>query len=121
MWTGIEYEVASLLLFEGFTEEGLSLVKAVRDRHDGYKRNPWSEVESGNYYVRSMASFGVYLALTGFECDNIKHTISFSPQLNKDKFSCFWCNGKAWGIYQQKGGKRELKVLYGQEEHLHFK
>lgn len=121
VWTGIEYEVASLLLFEGFTEEGLSLVKAVRDRHDGYRRNPWSEVESGNYYVRSMASYGVYLALTGFACDNIKHTISFCPQLNVEKFSCFWCNGKAWGIYRQNGGKRELKVLYGQEEHLQFK
>ncbi|MDO4332207.1 MAG: GH116 family glycosyl-hydrolase [Eubacteriales bacterium] len=119
VWTGIEYEVASLLLFEGFTEEGLSLVKAVRDRHDGYKRNPWSEVESGNYYVRSMASFGVYLALTGFTCDNIRHTISFSPKLNAEQFSCFWCNGRAWGIYRQNaGGKKELEVLYGQKDSL---
>ena len=127
VWTGIEYEIAALLLFEGLTEEGLTLVKSIRDRHDGYKRNPWSEVESGNYYVRSMASYSILLALTGFKFNHEEGTISFDPQINKNDFQCFWSNGKAWGIYRQKkdslSGKieKKLEVLYGQENGIQIK
>ncbi|WP_343247060.1 GH116 family glycosyl-hydrolase [Diplocloster hominis] len=124
VWTGIEYEVAALLLFEGLTEEGLTVVKAVRERHDGYKRNPWSEVESGNYYTRSMASYGVYLALTGFSFDHGSHTLSFKPQVNEEDFSGFWCNGRAWGTYRQKRNpasgelEKSMEVLYGDDTGL---
>lgn len=124
VWTGIEYEAATLLLYSGLIDEGLTVVKAVRDRHDGYRRNPWSEVESGNYYTRSMASYGVLLALTGFAFDHRTGTISFKPQINGDDFSSFWCNGKAWGIYHQKKDAqtgelhKEMEVLYGQGDDI---
>ncbi|HYA48107.1 MAG TPA: GH116 family glycosyl-hydrolase, partial [Burkholderiales bacterium] len=35
VWTGIEYQVASHLIYEGLVDEGLSVVKAARDRYDG--------------------------------------------------------------------------------------
>ena len=57
VWTGIEYQVASHLIEEGFVEEGLTIVKAVRFRYDGHRRNPWNEYECGNYYARAMASY----------------------------------------------------------------
>lgn len=122
VWTGIEYEVAVLLIYQGLTEEGLTVAKAVRDRHDGYRRNPWSEVESGNYYVRSMASYGLLNALTGFRFDHKKHTVSFQPQINEHDFRCFWCNGREWGTYSQKADpetgevKKAIEVLYGNSE-----
>jgi uncharacterized protein (DUF608 family) len=65
VWTGIEYQVASHLIYEGLLEEGLSIVKAVRDRYDGLRRNPWDEVECGHHYARAMSSWGVLLALSG--------------------------------------------------------
>ena len=46
---GIEYQVASHLIYEGLLEEGLSVVRAVRDRYDGFRRNPWDEVECGHH------------------------------------------------------------------------
>ena len=52
VWSGIEYQVATHLIFEGFVEEGLAVVKAVRERYNGYDWNPWNEVECGNHYVR---------------------------------------------------------------------
>jgi len=39
VWTGIEYQVAAHLIYEGFVEEGLTIVRAVRKRYDGYRRN----------------------------------------------------------------------------------
>lgn len=118
VWTGIEYEVAALLIHYGRLEEGLTVLKTIRDRHDGYKRNPWSDNESGYYYTRAMASYGAYLALCGYSCDLVKGTISFSPKMNKKHFSAFWSNGRAWGVYTQdeKEGKldKKLEVLYGE-------
>ena len=69
VWTGIEYQVAAHLIYEGCVEEGLEIVEAVRDRHDGVRRNPWDEVECGHHYARSMASWALLLALSGFHYD----------------------------------------------------
>lgn len=118
VWTGIEYQVAAHLIYEGFVDEGLTIVKAVRERHDGYRRNPWNEVECGHHYARSLASWAVLTALTGFQYDMIEGTMSFEPVINQDNFSTFWSTGKAWGVYRQikdQNGEiqREIEVLYG--------
>jgi len=122
VWTGIEYQVAAHLIYEGFVEEGLTIVKAVRERHDGYRRNPWNEVECGHHYARSMASWAVLTALSGFRYDMVKGTMSFSPAVSKEDFRTFWSTGKAWGIYSQHidpatGEKKwNIEVLYGSLE-----
>ncbi len=118
VWTGIEYQVAAHLIYEGFVDEGLTIVKSVRDRHNGYKRNPWNEVECGHHYARSMASWGVLTALTGFRCDLVNKKLYFSPKLNTDNFTAFWSCGTAWGTFEQKrssDGEFEctVNVLYG--------
>lgn len=118
VWTGIEYQVAANLIYEGFIYEGLSVVKAVRDRHDGIRRNPWNEVECGHHYARSLASYGVYLALTGYRYDLSQGKIGFQPKIFQDDFQCFFSTGKGWGIYRRKvqaEGKisQTLECLYG--------
>lgn len=119
VWTGIEYQVASELIFNGFVDEGLTMVKSIRDRYDGYKRNPFSEVESGHHYTRAMASWALLLALSGFKYDMYKGKISFAPVINQDDFSTFWSTGTAWGIYKQKKDTKteklesKIEVLYG--------
>ena len=47
VWTGIEYQVAAHLIYEGYVDEGVRIVRAVRNRYDGQRRNPWNEVECG--------------------------------------------------------------------------
>lgn len=119
VWTGIEYQVAAHLIYEGFVPEGLTLVKAVRERHDGYRRNPWNEVECGHHYARSMASWALLLALSGFQYDLVRGMIRFQPALSADHFKTFWSTGKAWGMYSQwkkpdTGGiEWKIDVLYG--------
>jgi non-lysosomal glucosylceramidase len=120
VWTGIEYQVAAHLIYEGFVQEGLSLVKAVRDRHDGYKRNPWNEVECGHHYARSMASWALLTSLSGYSFDMVNRTLSFAPRINEEQFSCFWSTGTAWGVYNQTintaTGEKDwsIDVLYGE-------
>jgi len=62
----VNTRVASDLIAEGFTKEGLTIVKALRSRYDGRVRNPWNEYECGNYYARAMASYALLGALSGF-------------------------------------------------------
>lgn len=124
VWSGIEYQVAAHLIFEGFVEEGLAVVKAVRERYNGYDWNPWNEVECGNHYVRSMASWSLLIALSGYRFDLVHNEISFQPVINQDDFRCFFSNAKNWGVYSQKRdpetGALETKVeiLYGEEQNF---
>jgi hypothetical protein len=102
VWTGIEYQVASHLIYEGLLEEGLSVVKAVRDRYDGFRRNPWNEVECGHHYARAMSSWGVLLALAGFSYSGPEMRIGFDPKMNAGDFRMVWTAGSGWGRYSQK-------------------
>jgi len=124
VWSGFEYQTATHLIYEGFFDEALTLVEAVRGRHDGIKRNPWNEVECGSHYVRAMASWGLLIAASGFGYDLTKDELSFAPKISQDAFNCFFSTDKCWGIYKQQidavSGelKRSIEVLYGDGEGL---
>ena len=111
VWTGIEYQVASHLIYEGFVEEGLKIVEAVRMRHDGIERSPWNEVECGHHYARSLASYGVLLALTGFHCDAVNKILTFKPAKAEADFKAFFCCADGWGIYHHSD--KRIECLYG--------
>ncbi|MGB9863969.1 MAG: GH116 family glycosyl-hydrolase [Candidatus Saccharicenans sp.] len=118
VWTGIEYQVASHLIYEGMLREGLSIVKAVRERYDGRRRNPWNEVECGHHYARAMSSWGLLLALSGFNYSVPEGRLGFAPALMPEDFRAFWSLGPAWGTYEQhlnpnKVFTAELKLEQG--------
>jgi len=113
VWTGIEYQVASHLIYEGFVDDGLRIVTATRARHDGVKRNPWDEVECGHHYARSLAGYGVLLALTGFHPDAVNKTLSFRPAIAVEHFKGFFCCADGWGVYHQTGDEQWIETLYG--------
>lgn len=96
--TGFEYAFAGLLISEGFVEEGVEVVRAIRDRYDGAKRNPWNEIECGSNYARPMASFALLPIFSGFTFDMPNGRIGFSPVVSGD-FRCFWSVGTGWGDF----------------------
>lgn len=117
VWTGIEYQVAAHLIFEGYVTEGLDIVRAVRNRYDGERRNPWNEVECGHHYARAMSSWSVLLALSGYKYSGPDKMITFYPRINVENFTGFWCNDSGWGLYYQNFGssrlEADIRVLYG--------
>jgi len=94
--TGFEYSFAGLLCSRGKYEDGFKVVKAIRDRFDGGKRNPWNEFECGSNYARSMASYSLVPILSGFEFDMPKGYIGFKPYKDGE-FSCIWSVAGSWG------------------------
>jgi uncharacterized protein (DUF608 family) len=117
VWCGVEYQVASHLIYEGFVDEGLAVTRGARERHRGDRRNPWDEFECGHHYARSMASYAVMTALAGFSCNMAEGRMGFAPRVFANDFRVFWSVGTGWGTYAQKaaGEKRTitLEVKYG--------
>lgn len=112
VWTGIEYQVATHLIYEGLVDEGLSIVRAVRDRHDGRRRSPWNEVECGNHYARSLASWGPVIALSGVDHDAPSGTLTVRPRLDAPTVSTILTTGSGWGELTLTAGGARL-VLHG--------
>ncbi len=105
---GFEYQVAGHMIWEGMVMEGLAVTRAVHDRYAASRRNPWNEVECGDHYARSMASYGVYLAACGFEYDGPTGRIGFSPRLTPDDFKCAFTSAQGWGTFRQKRNAQSL-------------
>lgn len=110
--TGFEYALSGLLCSEGKINEGIKVAKAVRDRFDGKKRNPWNEFECGSNYARSMASYALIPILSGFEFDMPHNHIGFNPY-KKDKFNCIWSLDNVWGSIAIDTEKATLSVFEG--------
>lgn len=99
---GFEYQVAGHMIWEGLVKEGLSVTRAVHDRYHASRRNPWNEVECGDHYARSMASYGVYLAACGFVYHGPDQHIGFAPRLSPENFKCAFTGAEGWGSFTQK-------------------
>lgn len=108
---GFEYQVAGHMIWEGMVQEGLAITRAVHDRYHAAKRNPWNEVECGDHYARSMASYGVFLAACGFEYNGPKGQIGFAPRLTPENFRVPFTVAEGWGSYSQQTEGRGLRSV----------
>lgn len=102
VWTGIEYEVATLMIQEGLINEALAIVRTAHDRYTSGGRNPWNEIECGDHYARAMSSWSVLLAAQGFRYHGPKGILGFAPRLQQDNFKSFFSTAEGWGSFSQK-------------------
>jgi hypothetical protein len=114
VWTGMEYQVASHLIQEGFVEEGLTIVKALRSRYDGRTRNPWNEYECGNWYARAMSSYSLLGALSGFRYSAVERTLWFGPRLNIRPFKSFFSAASGFGVIALDGKSVSVQMIEGE-------
>ncbi|HLK62306.1 MAG TPA: GH116 family glycosyl-hydrolase [Bryobacteraceae bacterium] len=109
-WTGIEYLVASQMLFAGMRREGLELYHSVRARYDGEKRNPWNEPECGHHYARAMSAWSGVLAAGGFRYDGPAQAVEIHAPVGH---RCFWATGTGWGTFQMTAAGATIRVEHG--------
>ena len=112
VWTGIEYQVASHLMMLGHADEGLEIVRAVRDRYDGRVRNPFNEYECGHFYARAMASYGLLQGMTGAWYDAVDKTLTLKPNRPGD-FRAFLCTATGYGTVGLCDGEPFVEVRHG--------
>jgi uncharacterized protein (DUF608 family) len=116
VWTGLEYMVAALLITHGMRDQGLRVVRAARDRHEGQKRNPFDEPECGHHYARALSSWAALLAWSGFAYSAVDGALSLggTPKSSSVLFS----TGQAWGMCRQtprrKASALQITVLHGE-------
>jgi non-lysosomal glucosylceramidase len=109
---GFEYQVAGHMIWEGLVTEGLAITRMVHDRYDAARRNPWNEVECGDHYARSMASFGVYLAACGYAYHGPRGHLAFAPRLTPDNFRAAFTAAEGWGTFsQQRDGTTQTDTI----------
>ena len=109
---GFEYAAAGLLIQCGMVEEGERMVKAVRDRYAGNNRNPFNEIECGNNYARSMASYALIPIYSGFACDMTRGYLGFAP-IKPGNFRAPFALEGAWGVLETKKEALRLEVKAG--------
>ncbi|HDJ34644.1 MAG TPA: hypothetical protein ENF21_11195, partial [Bacteroidetes bacterium] len=115
VWTGIEYQVASHLMLEGFVDEGLDIVRECRKRYDGRVRNPFNEYECGHWYARAMSSYGMIQGLTGIRYDAVTKTLYIDSRLGND-FSGFFSGETGYGNIGLRDGTPFVKMAEGNLE-----
>jgi uncharacterized protein (DUF608 family) len=103
VWTGIEYQIASHLMFFGKKQEALAIVTACRERYDGTVRNPFNEFECGHWYARAMASYGMIQGLTGVRYDAVTKTLYIDSQIGNDFTSFFSCHSGYGNVGLENG------------------
>jgi non-lysosomal glucosylceramidase len=115
--TGFEYTAAVGMIYEGQTDNGLRCIQSIRNRFDGYKRNPYDEPECGHHYARAMSSWASIIALSGFHYSGVEKSVSFTYRPG----NYFWSNGYAWGTCNVENKKATLFVISGQISLKEFK
>ncbi|MDQ0109051.1 uncharacterized protein (DUF608 family) [Chitinophaga terrae (ex Kim and Jung 2007)] len=111
VWTGIEYQVASHLIFHGEVEKGLEIVKQCRQRYDGTVRNPFNEYECGHWYARAMSSYGLLQALTGLRYDAVDKVLHVDSKVGD--FTSFLATNTGFGTVSLRQGKVTVKAVQG--------
>ncbi|MBQ9783323.1 MAG: hypothetical protein IJW44_02270 [Clostridia bacterium] len=112
--SGFEYALGELMIAEGMMEEGMTLIRSIRERSDGKKRNPFNEIECGSNYARAMASWGLIPILSGFSYDMPAHRIGFAPRRDAGTFQSVWACGSAWGSVRMDAARCALTVSEGE-------
>jgi hypothetical protein len=107
--TGFEYCVALHLVQEGLVRDGLRVVRDIRARYDGRKRNPFDEAECGHHYARALASWGLVPAFTGFHYSALTGELKFAA--GRRRVTWPWFAGGAWGAVEITPGKRRTRVV----------
>ena len=113
---GFEYSAACHMILRGLEQEGLTCIRAVRDRYNGERRNPWNEIECGGNYARSMAAWSLIPAYQGLSIDMTKKSVRFCPLHPEQEHRSLWTVSAAWGKLVMDARSMHMIALGGSVE-----
>ncbi|VGO18746.1 GH116 family glycosyl-hydrolase [Pontiella sulfatireligans] len=110
---GYEYAATSLMMWHDMPYHSLAHIWYMHnDRYHGSKRNPWCEVEWGIHYARSMASYGHFTAVGGFEYHGPKGHLGFAPKITPEHFKSAFTAAEGWGSFEQtRTGDAQTEII----------
>jgi len=115
---GYEYAATSVMMWHGMPYRALAHTWYLHhDRYHGSKRNPWNEIEWGMHYARSMAGYGLFTGICGFEYHGPKRYMAFSPRITPEHFKAPFVAAEGWGTFEQQRRSQVqsdvIRVAYG--------
>ncbi len=112
VWTGIEYQVANHMAWEGMLTEALAICRAIHERYHPVRRNPFNEIECGDHYARALAAWGMLTSLAGFEHHGPRGHLGFAPRIRPESFRSVFTAAEGWGTLAQErqGGTQTDRV-----------
>ena len=109
--TGFEWQAAAHMIAEGQVEEGMAVSRAIHDRYDGRRRNPYHEIECSDHYSRAMSSYGAFLAACGYASHGPQGYLGFSPKVREgDTFKCAFTAAGGWGSYEETSKGKQFNA-----------
>lgn len=87
----------------------------MRDRFDGYKRNPFDEYECGHWYARAMSSYALLQAYTGIRYDAVEKTLYVEPNI-PGEFISFLSTETGYGLISVENNAVKVDVYSGNIE-----
>jgi hypothetical protein len=108
--SGFEHQAAAHMIAVGPVQEGLSIERAIHDRYHVGARNPWNEIECSDNYARAMASYGAFVAISGFEHHGPRRHLGFTPRMPGERFRCAFVACSGWGSFEQRVRGKEFEA-----------
>ena len=82
------------------------IVRDIRARFDGEKRNPFDEPECGRHYARALASWSVFKAVVKGRVKSSHDRARLAPH----KGRAFLVDHPAWSHFAEEYGLRQLAI-----------
>ena len=114
--SGFEHAAAALMVSlakdesDSLLTQGLAISRAIHDRYDATRRNPYNEIECSDHYARAMSSYGVFIAASGFHCNASLGLMRFEPKIGAKDFAGPFVGAGAWGRFSQQQGTTGLSA-----------
>lgn len=109
-WSGVEFYVASHLIYEKLREEGERVLRNVYERYE-LAGNFWNHLEWGSHYLRPLDSLMVIHAYEGLRYDGITKTLTLDPAVDELSWIIFLPSG--WGKIEISKQKASIKMFHG--------
>ncbi|AWR96885.1 beta-glucosidase [Acidianus sulfidivorans JP7] len=81
-WSGVEFYLASHLIYEKMVEDGIKVLKGIYDRY-AVAGHFWDHIEWGAHYSRPLSAISVIPAFEGIKYEAFKNTLIIDPAISE--------------------------------------